>query len=114
MCVTAILTVLIVHLEYARRTGHTLPLQPKPHPYAGPQSPPDPAGVHVQLLLIIISRLPGSPQPIKKISVANTALLYHDGRALATGETGPPMRVLLPSLDTTQLAGFKVGVLKEN
>ncbi|KAM3517224.1 hypothetical protein NHJ13051_009178 [Beauveria bassiana] len=45
MCVTAIVTVLIDHLEYARRTGHTLPLQPKPHPYAGSQSPPDPAGV---------------------------------------------------------------------
>ncbi|KAM3498879.1 hypothetical protein MY10362_007825 [Beauveria mimosiformis] len=52
------------------------------------------------LLLVIISRLPGSRQPINKISVANTALLYHDGRALATGETGPPMRILLPSLDT--------------
>ncbi|EJP65972.1 putative carotenoid oxygenase [Beauveria bassiana ARSEF 2860] len=128
MCVTAIVTVLIVHLEYARRTGHTLPLQPKPHPYLqgnfapihktppltrcvfSGHLPQKLSGGHCYIViacrvartlsLIIISRLPGSPQPIKKISVANTALLYHEGRALATGETGPPMRVLLPSLDT--------------
>ncbi|KAI4278000.1 MAG: hypothetical protein LQ337_001329 [Flavoplaca oasis] len=52
------------------------------------------------LLLVLLSHLPGSKQGIKKISVANTALVYHDGRALATCESGPPMRIALPDLDT--------------
>ncbi|KAI9851042.1 MAG: hypothetical protein M1838_004568, partial [Thelocarpon superellum] len=52
------------------------------------------------ILLVILSRLWGSQQAIKRISVANTNILYHDGRALATCESGPPMRIALPSLDT--------------
>ncbi|KAL8727950.1 MAG: hypothetical protein Q9166_005715 [cf. Caloplaca sp. 2 TL-2023] len=52
------------------------------------------------LLLVLLSHLPGSKQAIRKISVANTALLYHDGRALATCESGPPMRIALPGLGT--------------
>lgn len=52
------------------------------------------------ILLVILSHLPGSRQAIKKISVANTGILYHDGRALATCESGPPMRVSLPGLET--------------
>lgn len=52
------------------------------------------------ILLVVLSHLPGSQQAIKKICVANTSILYHDGRALATCESGPPMRVALPSLDT--------------
>lgn len=52
------------------------------------------------LLLVALSHLPGSQQAIKRISVANTAVLYHDGRALATCESGPPMRISLPGLET--------------
>jgi carotenoid cleavage dioxygenase-like enzyme len=52
------------------------------------------------ILLVILSQLPGSKQAIKKISVANTGILFHDGRALATCESGPPMRVALPGLET--------------
>lgn len=52
------------------------------------------------LNLVLLSHLPGSKQAIKKISVANTAILYHDGRALATCESGVPMRVSLPALET--------------
>lgn len=52
------------------------------------------------VFLVILSFLPGSKQKIKKISVANTHILYHDGRALATCESGPPMRVQLPGLET--------------
>ncbi len=52
------------------------------------------------IALVILSHLPGSKQAIKKISVANTSILYHDGRALATCESGPPMRVSLPGLET--------------
>ncbi|KAK5465320.1 hypothetical protein LTS15_001883 [Exophiala xenobiotica] len=52
------------------------------------------------IFLVILSRLPGSVQAIKKISVANTGILFHDGRALATCESGPPMRVSLPGLET--------------
>ena len=52
------------------------------------------------VLLVILSHLPGSKQKIKKISVANTHVVYHDGRALATCESGPPMRIQLPGLET--------------
>ncbi|KAL2043015.1 hypothetical protein N7G274_004073 [Stereocaulon virgatum] len=50
--------------------------------------------------LVILSHLPGSQQAIRKISVANTAVIYHDGRALATCESGPPMRFSIPGLET--------------
>ena len=52
------------------------------------------------LILVLWSHLPGSQQAIKKISVANTSLIYHDGRALATCESGPPMQIALPGLGT--------------
>ncbi|KAL9053954.1 MAG: hypothetical protein Q9162_004444 [Coniocarpon cinnabarinum] len=52
------------------------------------------------VFLTLLSRLPGSAQSIEKISVANTSVLYHDGRALATCESGPPLRVQLPALET--------------
>ena len=52
------------------------------------------------ILLVVLSNLPGSEQAIRKISVANTSILYHDGRALATCESGPPIRVALPGLET--------------
>lgn len=52
------------------------------------------------IFLVMLSHLPGSEQAIKKISVANTGILFHDGRALATCESGPPMRVALPGLET--------------
>lgn len=52
------------------------------------------------ILLVVLSRLPGSRRAIKKISVANTGIVYHDGRALATCESGPPMRIELPTLET--------------
>lgn len=52
------------------------------------------------VLLVILSHLPGSLQRIKKISVANTSVVYHDGRAMALCESGPPMRIQLPELET--------------
>lgn len=52
------------------------------------------------LMLVILSHFPGSEAVIRKISVANTAIIYHDGRALATCESGVPMRVALPGLET--------------
>jgi carotenoid cleavage dioxygenase-like enzyme len=52
------------------------------------------------VLIVLWSHLVGSARTIKRISVANTSILYHDGRALATCESGPPMRVTLPSLET--------------
>jgi len=51
-------------------------------------------------LFVLLSHFSGSQQVIKRISVANTSILYHDGRALATCESGPPMRVQLPGLET--------------
>ncbi|KAK0718969.1 retinal pigment epithelial membrane protein [Apiosordaria backusii] len=52
------------------------------------------------VILTILSQLPGSQTPVKKTSVANTAVIYHDGRALATCESGPPLRFALPNLET--------------
>ncbi|KAM0280573.1 hypothetical protein ACHAQH_004018 [Verticillium albo-atrum] len=52
------------------------------------------------VLLVVLSRFQGAGRTIKKISVANTSVLYHDGRALATCESGPPLRFTLPSLET--------------
>ncbi|KAI0197651.1 retinal pigment epithelial membrane protein [Astrocystis sublimbata] len=63
------------------------------------------------IFLIVLSRLPGSRKAVKKISVANTGILYHDGRALATCESGPPMRIQLPSLETV---GWYNGQRAEN
>lgn len=62
------------------------------------------------VLLVALSHLPGSRQAIRKISVANTAIIYHDGRALATCESGPPMRVALPGLETV---GWYDGIQNE-
>ncbi|KAF2704044.1 carotenoid oxygenase [Pleomassaria siparia CBS 279.74] len=52
------------------------------------------------VFLVLLSALPGSQHVIKRISVANTNILFHDGRALATCESGPPIRIQLPELDT--------------
>ena len=52
------------------------------------------------LFLVVLSHLTGSCQPIRRISVANTSVVYHDGRALATCESGPPIRIQLPGLET--------------
>ncbi|KAB8233906.1 carotenoid oxygenase family protein [Aspergillus alliaceus] len=47
---------------------------------------------------------------IKRISVANTNIVYHDGRALALCESGPPLRVSLPDLRTV---GWFNGLISE-
>jgi carotenoid cleavage dioxygenase-like enzyme len=52
------------------------------------------------LFLVFLSCFPGSLRRVKKISVANTSVVFHDGRALATCESGPPMRFQLPGLET--------------
>lgn len=52
------------------------------------------------VFIVLLSHLPGAQHAIKRISVANTSILFHDGRALATCESGPPMRVTLPELET--------------
>lgn len=41
-----------------------------------------------------------SDSPLKRISVANTSVMWWDGYALATCESGPPMQVSLPGLST--------------
>lgn len=52
------------------------------------------------IVLVILSHLSRLRYPIKKISVANTSVVFHDGRALALCESGPPLRFALPSLET--------------
>lgn len=39
-------------------------------------------------------------QAVERLSVANTSVLFHDGRALASCESGPLAWVRLPSLET--------------
>ncbi|ENH71478.1 Carotenoid 9,10(9',10')-cleavage dioxygenase 1 [Fusarium oxysporum f. sp. cubense race 1] len=89
-------------LRHPYLTGNFAPIHQKtnltPCTYSG-CIPPELTGGQT-IFLVILSNLPGSQQAIKRISVANTAVLYHDGRALATCESGPPMRIQLPSLDT--------------
>lgn len=52
------------------------------------------------IILVLISFLSRTRYPVRKISVANTSVMYHDGRALALCESGPPLRFSLPSLET--------------
>lgn len=63
------------------------------------------------IFLVILSFLPGSKQAIKRMSVVNTSIWYHDGRALAGCESGPPMRISLPGLETV---GWYDGAGAEN
>lgn len=61
-------------------------------------------------ILTILTWLPGlglsSEQKAKRISVANTSIFWHDGKAMAGCESGPPMRIILPGLET---AGWWTG-----
>ncbi|KAK4189056.1 retinal pigment epithelial membrane protein [Podospora australis] len=52
------------------------------------------------VILVVLSWLPGSRSVVRKTNVANTAVIYHDGRALALCESGPPLRFALPGLET--------------
>lgn len=52
------------------------------------------------IILVVISHMSRLRYPIKKISVANTSVVFHDGRALALCESGPPLRFALPGLET--------------
>jgi carotenoid cleavage dioxygenase-like enzyme len=52
------------------------------------------------VFIVLLSHMSRSGTTVKRISVANTSILFHDARALATCESGPPMRVTLPELDT--------------
>lgn len=62
--------------------------------------------------LVLLSRMPGwTRTKVKRISVANTSVLYHDGRALAACESGPPLRFTLPSLETV---GWFNGAMTDN
>lgn len=45
-------------------------------------------------------------QRLSRISVANTSIYHHDGKFLAGCESGPPMRIMLPKMET---AGWWTG-----
>ncbi|SPO22737.1 related to carotenoid cleavage dioxygenase 1 [Ustilago trichophora] len=61
-------------------------------------------------VLTILTWLPGlglrSDQKLRRISAANTSVFWHDGKAMAGCESGPPMRIMLPGLET---AGWYTG-----
>lgn len=56
------------------------------------------------LLLVIVSWIQAlfsaKAFAITKLSVANTSIFYHNSRALAACESGPPIVIKLPSLET--------------
>lgn len=52
------------------------------------------------MVLVLLSRVSRARYAINKISVANTSVVFHDGRALALCESGPPLRFALPGLET--------------
>jgi carotenoid cleavage dioxygenase-like enzyme len=52
------------------------------------------------MFYVLRSFLRQTSTPIRRISVANTSIVHHDGRVLVTCESGPPMRVFLPELKT--------------
>ncbi len=55
-------------------------------------------------VLAMLTWLPGlgleSGQKLRRISAANTTVYWHDGKAMAGCESGPPMRIMLPGLET--------------
>ncbi|KJZ80307.1 hypothetical protein HIM_00157 [Hirsutella minnesotensis 3608] len=57
-------------------------------------------GVPRLLWTMGVSSWKRSMTPIRRISVANTNIIHHDGRVLALCESGPPLRVQLPGLET--------------
>ncbi|EPQ31705.1 uncharacterized protein PFL1_01038 [Pseudozyma flocculosa PF-1] len=62
------------------------------------------------VLLAFLTWLPGlglkRDQKLKRIGAANTSIYWHDGKAMAGCESGPPMRIMLPGLET---AGWWTG-----
>ncbi|KAJ9477761.1 Carotenoid cleavage dioxygenase 1 [Pseudozyma hubeiensis] len=66
-------------------------------------------------VLAMLTWLPGlglgAHQKLKRISVANTSVFWHDGKAMAGCESGPPMRIMLPGLET---AGWYTGEEEED
>ncbi|KAF1808909.1 retinal pigment epithelial membrane protein [Eremomyces bilateralis CBS 781.70] len=80
----------------------TRPIPPSISTLVDPTAGPSAVGKEIlrTVLIRFVSHLPWSKAKIRRISVANTAMLYHDGRALATCEAGPPIRVGLPGLET--------------
>lgn len=50
------------------------------------------------VILSAASRM--SPTPVERLSVSNTSVLWHDGRALAGCESGPLNWIRLPALET--------------
>ncbi|KAH6707410.1 carotenoid cleavage dioxygenase [Verticillium dahliae] len=100
--------------RYTKRSKHlTRPVLPSIASLVNPAS----SLLHIvfeilrTVLLVVLSRFRSAGATIKKISVANTSVVFHDGRALATCESGPPLRFTLPSLETV---GWFDGAKAEN
>ncbi|CRJ88230.1 hypothetical protein BN1723_001540, partial [Verticillium longisporum] len=100
--------------RYTKRSKHpTRPVLPSIASLVNPAS----SFLHIMfeilrtVLLVVLSRFQSAGATIKKISVANTSVVFHDGRALATCESGPPLRFTLPSLETV---GWFDGAKAEN
>ncbi|EEY16350.1 carotenoid cleavage dioxygenase [Verticillium alfalfae VaMs.102] len=100
--------------RYTKRNKHlTRPVLPSITSLVNPAS----SFLHIMfeimraVLLVVLSQFQSAGATIKKISVANTSVIFHDGRALATCESGPPLRFTLPSLETV---GWFDGAKAEN
>ncbi|KAF9887948.1 hypothetical protein FE257_009470 [Aspergillus nanangensis] len=88
--------------QAARKSPGIYPILPSVATFVDPHSSPFRVfrGAVRTAFLIFASLLRLVASPIKKVNSANTNVLYHDGRAMATCEIGPPIRVFLPSLQT--------------
>ncbi|KDE03948.1 hypothetical protein MVLG_05582 [Microbotryum lychnidis-dioicae p1A1 Lamole] len=80
----------------------TAPILPSITTLLGPlkQLPALIASVSRAVILAALSFAAASAEAISHVSVANTSILYHDGRALAGCESGPLAWVRLPALET--------------
>ncbi|KAK4054028.1 hypothetical protein OIO90_003673 [Microbotryomycetes sp. JL221] len=80
----------------------TLPIIPSISTLLGPlhQLPTVVMAISRAVALSALSFAFKTRQAVQRISVANTSVTYHDGRALATCESGPMAWFRLPSLET--------------
>ncbi|KAK4048665.1 hypothetical protein OIV83_004635 [Microbotryomycetes sp. JL201] len=80
----------------------SLPIIPSISTLLGPlqQLPAVVAAITRAVALSALSYAFKTRQAVQRISVANTAVTFHDGRALATCESGPMAWFRLPSLET--------------
>ncbi|KZO96429.1 carotenoid oxygenase [Calocera viscosa TUFC12733] len=87
--------------------GLSEPLLPSISTLLSPSTPLHVLLAHIlrSLLLCLSTHL--TTAPLRSLSVANTSILFHSRRALALCESGPPLEVRLPGLETVGWQTFR-------